>query len=284
MVFVFGVDIPLVEIFLTTAVVVFLILLEVIVVLILTVHHLRYAKEFNKYLIDLSRFVGKLEENELEALKRVSDIQKTEQGFLFILGAGPAGKMISEEIRIFKPKRSVLEKLGIKSAYKMPKEEGILAVKKPNLFKRIVFKITNFFIKEKAAMIDREKLAAERIISKEKEIVKKAGDKEKIIAKGAKHAAESVEEFARRKERSIFSFFKKEKDMISEKEKALVQKMIAKQKAAAKDLTVKEKAFAKGAKHALESAEEFAKKEEKSIAKKISNIKDKVKNIFKIRK
>ena len=55
MVFVFGVDVPLVELILTFSVISFFILVEVTIIMVLLLYHLRRSKELHQALLDSAK-------------------------------------------------------------------------------------------------------------------------------------------------------------------------------------------------------------------------------------
>ena len=70
MVFVFGVDVPLVELILTFSVITLIVLVEVTVVMIILLYQMRHSKEVTRHLEKMSRTLLSLEKEELKALKR----------------------------------------------------------------------------------------------------------------------------------------------------------------------------------------------------------------------
>jgi hypothetical protein len=103
--YVFGVDIPVVEVIFAICIIGLFVLFEITVILLLITYHMRNSKKLESQIGSLMSALARLNKDELKELNRLKEIEKEEQGIVSKLRTAKAVKQKRSSVSSFLKKK-----------------------------------------------------------------------------------------------------------------------------------------------------------------------------------
>ena len=117
--YIFGIDIPMIEILLGLGFISIIILVELIAILVLMSFHMKRSKRLEEEIVRLTDTLMNLQSKEYRAISKLRDMSRKEEGIIYnlrTLKGKPVAGAIKEPAKLKlgkhgEPKKSVLEKV-----------------------------------------------------------------------------------------------------------------------------------------------------------------------------